>query len=294
MTVLRMGFFTLTALLACQPWLHAQPPAGQATLQKYVADLQQNPSDTALREKVIRLAAETSPAPDIPETAREHFVMAVTFAEEAAKGGGSYSRAIAEYQSALSAAPWWGEAYRKLAIACKLAGRYDEAIRNLTLYLASRPADARDAQDEIYKLKALKETAAGASAPPAPAAVPAPPPVAAAPPPDPFAALLRRIDGRRYTLPGKDVLNLIDVKGRVLVCGWIGDANYSGSRGYHEFERIQIAGRETTVPRTSHLEGAKVYPVASTFVIGEDGERIVVRMRYNDGDTRQFVYLRQY
>jgi len=151
----------------------AQTANPHDTLNQYVADLQSNPSDTALRGKIIALAQSMRPAPAIPEEARGHYVMATTFAEKAKSdterakdssdlklASAGFERAVAEYKAALLAAPWWADAYKKLAIAQKAAQQYDDAVASLNLYLLTQPADARDAQDEIYKLKALKQTAA--------------------------------------------------------------------------------------------------------------------------------------
>jgi tetratricopeptide (TPR) repeat protein len=137
---------------------HAQVSTPQETLAQYVADLQKNPTDNALREKIIRHVQTMKKAPAIPEEAREHFVMAATFVEQA-KDSSGYERAIEQYKAALLAAPWWADAYKKLAIIQKAAAHYDDAIASLRLYLLTQPADARDAQDEIYKLKALGQTA---------------------------------------------------------------------------------------------------------------------------------------
>jgi tetratricopeptide (TPR) repeat protein len=98
------------------------------------------------------------PAPAIPEEAREHFVMATAFQKEA-KDKRGYELAIKEYKDALLIAPWWPDAYSNLGILQKLAGQYDEAIQTLNLYLLTNPADARNAQDEIYKIKAAKKIA---------------------------------------------------------------------------------------------------------------------------------------
>jgi tetratricopeptide (TPR) repeat protein len=151
----------------------AQAPGPQQTLNQYVADLQKNPNDTALRGKIIALAQTMHPAPTIPEEARGHYVMASTFAEKAKEdaerakddsglkqAATEFERAIGEYKAALLAAPWWADAYKKLAIAQKAANHYDDAVASLNFYLLTQPADARDAQDEIYKLKALKQAAA--------------------------------------------------------------------------------------------------------------------------------------
>ena len=133
--------------------------ANQQTLNQYVTALQSNPNDAALRGKIIALARTMRPAPVIPEEARGHYVMAATFMEQA-KDNTGFQRAVAEYKAALLIAPWWSATYEKLAIAQKAAGQYDDAIASLNLYLLTQPADARDAQDEIYKLKALKQSAA--------------------------------------------------------------------------------------------------------------------------------------
>jgi tetratricopeptide (TPR) repeat protein len=151
----------------------AQVVSSQQTLNQYLADLQKNPNDAALRGKIIALAQTMHPAPAIPEEARGHYVMASTFAEKAKddaerakddsglkQAGTEFERAIGEYKAALLAAPWWADAYKKLAIAQKAAKKYDDAVASLNFYLLTQPADARDAQDEIYKLKALKESAA--------------------------------------------------------------------------------------------------------------------------------------
>lgn len=136
----------------------AQAQTAQETLSQYVSDLQKNPADTALREKIINHVQTMKKKPVIPEAAREHFVMAATFVEQA-KDNSGYERAIDQYKAALLAAPWWADAYKKLAIIQKTAAHYDDAIASLRLYLLTQPADARDAQDEIYKLKALGQTA---------------------------------------------------------------------------------------------------------------------------------------
>lgn len=136
----------------------AQAQTAQETLGQYVSDLQKTPTDTALREKIIKHVQAMKKKPAIPEAAREHFVMAATFVEQATDVSG-YERAIEQYKSALLAAPWWADAYKKLAIIQKTAAHYDDAIASLNLYLLTQPADARDAQDEIYKLKALGQTA---------------------------------------------------------------------------------------------------------------------------------------
>ena len=126
----------------------------QQVLQQFIA----NPSDAA-RLHVIQLAQAMGSTPEIPEEARGHYVMAIVFGNSATDGA-DYERAITEYKAALLAAPWWGDAYKKLAGAQTLAGKYDDAITSLVFYQAVDPADARNTQDEIYRLKALAQKSA--------------------------------------------------------------------------------------------------------------------------------------
>ena len=94
-----------------------QTANAQQTFNQYVADLQSNPNDTALRGKIIALAQTMRPAPAIPEEARGHYVMATTFAEKAKSdterardssdlkmASAGFERAVAEYKAALLAA----------------------------------------------------------------------------------------------------------------------------------------------------------------------------------------------
>jgi len=52
---------------------NAESPREQ--LKQMVEQLQQSPSDNALREKIIKLAQELRPAPAVPEEARRHFII---------------------------------------------------------------------------------------------------------------------------------------------------------------------------------------------------------------------------
>ena len=144
--------------------LPANAQSQQQTLNQYIADLQKNPDDNALREKIIKHVQAMKPKPAIPETAREHYVMATTFIEKA-KDSAGYERAIEEYKAALLAAPWWSATYKKLAIVQKAAAKYEDAINSLNLYILTQPADTRDAKDEIYKLKALQKEQQQSDAP---------------------------------------------------------------------------------------------------------------------------------
>ncbi len=150
----RPGSDTLSAEQLRRSLDHKQALQFQQALQQFSA----SPTDAA-RLHIIQLAQAMGPLPEVPEEARGHYVMAVVFGNSATESA-DYERAITEYKAALLVAPWWGDAYKKLAGVQTLAGRYDDAISSLIFYQAIQPADARVTQDEIYRLKALAKTAA--------------------------------------------------------------------------------------------------------------------------------------
>lgn len=131
-------------------------------LQQFVEQLQKSPNDNALREKIIKLAQTLKPVPAIPEEANRAFVKGNAFQKEA-KDVSGYGIAIASYRDALRSAPWWGDAYFNLAIALEAAGKFDEAITSIKLYMVSvtkGSAEAREAQNRIYTIEAKSEMAA--------------------------------------------------------------------------------------------------------------------------------------
>jgi len=150
----RPGTDTLSAEQLRRSLDHKQASQFQQALQQFNA----NPTDAA-RMHIIQLAQAMGTQPEVPEEARGHYVMAVVFGNSATESA-DYERAITEYKAALLTAPWWGDAYKKLAGVQTLAGRYDDAISSLIFYQAIQPTDARITQDEIYRLKALGKTAA--------------------------------------------------------------------------------------------------------------------------------------
>jgi tetratricopeptide (TPR) repeat protein len=139
----------------------AQAPSPQQTLNQYVSDLQKNPNDYALREKIIRHVQTMKPAPAIPEEARRQYIMGKTLFEDA-KNAQDFNDAIEKFRKALLIAPWWPEANRDLGMALQAAQQYDEAIKVLKLYIATNPGEelSRRARNEIYKIEAKQEKAA--------------------------------------------------------------------------------------------------------------------------------------
>ena len=281
----------------------AQAPNSQQALNQYVVDLQSSPNDTALRGKIIALAQSMRPAPAIPEEARGHYVMATTFAEKAKSdterakdssdlklASAGFKRAVAEYKAALLAAPWWADAYKKLAIAQKAAEQYDDAIASLNLYLLTQPADARDAQDEIYKLKALKQSAADDAAKrqqeERQRAYESSPAGIAARRQNDYSNWLQKIDGARYVYhsnndsSGVEADLTIDIRGNTVTqgieftrcptgCGAVRVGEWTKNWQY------KFSGRRWTFD-TGQISGGKWIPCTAQGEISEDGNSVTI------------------
>ncbi|MGA3159875.1 MAG: ankyrin repeat domain-containing protein [Terracidiphilus sp.] len=146
--------------LFCATGLTAQTANPQDTLNQYVAELQKDPENAALRAKTIAFAQTITPAPEIPEDARHHYIRGSVFAKEA-KTDAEYESAIQEYVQALYIAPWWGNAYYGLAMVQKTSGQFDAAVANLKLALLAKmeEKDVKEAQDQIYAIEVEKELA---------------------------------------------------------------------------------------------------------------------------------------
>jgi tetratricopeptide (TPR) repeat protein len=141
----------------------------QEILQQYVEDLKKNPADSALREKIIKLALTMKPAPVVPENAERNMARGTAFAQKATDSAG-YKKAIAEFEAAANSAPWLALAYYNLGVVQEKAGLYNEAIQNLKLYLLSAPEakNARDVKNKIYALEVDAEDVQAGKNTPAP------------------------------------------------------------------------------------------------------------------------------
>ncbi len=63
---------------------------------------------------------------------------------------------IEEFKSALLIAPWWAEANRDLGLALESAGRFDEAIDFVRLYIATDPGEDRVRAAPVKKRRARR------------------------------------------------------------------------------------------------------------------------------------------
>ncbi len=203
----------------------AQPATPQETLTQYIADLQKNPNDTALREKIIKRVQTMKRAPAIPEAARRHYVKALTLLEDAKQPSDS-ADAAEEFRQALLIAPWWGDAYMKMGLALETAQRYDDAIAALKLYMATKPRGEvlRQAQDEIYKIEAKRDRAERdreSAARRAEEDKRAQAEENARAQQRNLEDFYRKCDGRRYVLDFGDSENTADLRGRQIILGSI-------------------------------------------------------------------------
>jgi tetratricopeptide (TPR) repeat protein len=126
-------------------------------LTHYVAALNADENNQQLREKIIKIAQNLNPLPAVPETAERYLVRGEA-AVETANDEQGYTRAAGEFNKALQVAPWLADAYFNLGVVLDKAGKYDEAIDNLNLYLIAVPHD-KEAKKLKYKIEYRKEEA---------------------------------------------------------------------------------------------------------------------------------------
>ncbi len=142
--------FTL-AILTSMTSVHAASPREE--LARMVEQLQQNPADNALREKIIKLAREVKPAPAIPDKAIE-FEGRAQFAFKSAKSEADFLAAAREYENAIAAAPWVPGYYSDLCTIYEKASKFEDAKRNCEFYLVglTDPAQMTDVKRRIAGL----------------------------------------------------------------------------------------------------------------------------------------------
>jgi len=150
-------FWLTLSLETLQLNAQVQPSDQRQTLKQYVADLQRNPGDLALREKIIKLVLTLSPRPAAPPEADESLGRAKSAFEHAASEE-DYVAAAAAYGKASILAPWVPEYYFNQGVALEKAKRLDEAIAAFKWYLVAAP-DAQDAKEVRERIGGLKYSA---------------------------------------------------------------------------------------------------------------------------------------
>jgi len=275
----------------------SQAQSPQQTLNQYVADLQKNPSDYALREKIIRHVQTMKPAPAVPREA-ERFMNRGAAAAKSAKDANDFKDAVAEFEKATLSAPWMANAYYNLGVAQDKAGMYSNAVRNLKLYLAAAPnaPDTMNVEKLIDEIEYRQEKAAKEPSRQA----------ATVSQQTALEDLLRKINGRRYyyPIPGQNgYAKTLDVSGQYLLLGLIvppGHKHRNDPGGFLSYAnrpdgRYEIRGRETTVRipySTPPQQYTKEWAVDVTYIISESGDRITERSLFNTGKVgNELIYV---
>jgi tetratricopeptide (TPR) repeat protein len=290
MKKLKLSFVCLFLFVTCitLALADAQAQTPQQTLNQYVADLQKDPNDYALREKIIKHVHTMKPAPAIPRDA-ERFMNRGAAAAKSAKDANDFKDAVVEFEKATLAAPWMANAYYNLGVAQDKAGMYSNAIRSLKLYLVAAPnaPDAKNVEKLIDEIEYRQEKAAKE---PSRQAAPVSQLTA-------FEDLLKKINGRRYfyPIPGQNgYAKTLDVSGKYLFLGLIvppGHKHRNDPGGHISYAnradgRYEIRGRETTVRIPYHTppqQYTNEWAVEATYMISENGDRIAERNLFNTG-----------
>jgi tetratricopeptide (TPR) repeat protein len=167
----------------------AQAQSPQEILTQYISDLQKNPADYNLREKIIKQVQTMRPAPKTPEEVDE-LVGQAKYVFKHAKTQEDYLGAVDAYKKIVNITPWVGDYYYNLGVAQEQAGQPQDAINSFKLYLLASPGakDAKEVRERIGGLKYAIERAAKGSSPDA---------IAEKKQKD-YEEWLKKIDGARY------------------------------------------------------------------------------------------------
>lgn len=282
--------FILAFVFAFSLSVHAQKPSQQDTLNQYVSDLQKNPGDYDLREKIIKLVQTMKPAPAVPEEA-ERFMARATAAVKGAKTEKDFHDAAAELKKASLHAPWLPEIYYNLGVTEDKAGKYNQAIKNLKLYLVAAPeaSDSKAVKNLIYEIEYRQEKAAKASSPEA----------LAAKKQEEYLAWLGKIDGARYTRDESNesitATSFYEVHGNQLTNGvYVSWCSAAGKE--KDFRCTNMLGKgwwvnpqfsATIENREASWLVSRDYPAWGTSyaTISEDGATLSVRVSRTGNDT---------
>lgn len=245
-------------------------------LNQYISDLQKNPNDNALREKIIKHVQTMEPKPSVSEEARKYLDRGMAAAEDA-KNEKDFRDAADEFQKAVNIAPWLGAGYRGLAVTQDKSGQYQTALQNLKLFLLTNPSaeDAEKAKTLRNKIEYRMERAAKESSQTS----------IAEKKQNEYETWLKKLDGRKYrdTRGGPAV---IEVRGKTLV---VISPGLGG--GIEVLGPWEIKGRIATTPRV--MQQNNFLPVQEILSIVEDGDRIIQRREFSDGDMREYVWIWQ-
>ena len=154
-----------------------------------------------------------------------------------------------------------------------------EAKQRFEFYLLAAPdaQDARDVRKRIAGLEFAMEKVAKESSPQA----------IAAKKQNEHEGWLKKIDGRKYRDTRGGVPVVLEVRGNTLVTiGPGSDGRVAVLAGPWE-----IKGRSAYTPRVTQTK--PILPVQTTFIISENGDRIIEHRDFSDGDMREYVWIWQ-
>jgi tetratricopeptide (TPR) repeat protein len=109
---------------------------------------------STLRAEMFAASGKMPTPPEMPDDAHRHVVRG-----EALLNQGMLERGLAEFNEALRIAPYMPKLYQNTAVIYGGLKQYDQAIRQMHLYLTAAPEtpDARTAQDQITKWELQQE-----------------------------------------------------------------------------------------------------------------------------------------
>jgi tetratricopeptide (TPR) repeat protein len=109
---------------------------------------------TTLRAAMFAASGKMPTPPEMPDEARRHVVRGELLLNQ-----GMMERALVEFNEALRIAPYMPKLYYNTALIYGELKQYDQAIRQMHLYLTAAPEapDAQTAQDQITKWELQQE-----------------------------------------------------------------------------------------------------------------------------------------
>lgn len=184
-----------------------QAATAREELKQLIGQLQGNPNDYALRERIIELAKQIKPAPTIPEETQRRMARGAA-AFKGAKSESDYQDAVREFEQAALAAPWSADAYYNLGVAQDKAGDHAAAVRSLKLALLAAPG-SQETKNLLYEVEYRLEKANS-------------PEARAAREREKQEAFLRSLDGARFVDtfdgPYSTTEYIYEVQGNTVVC----------------------------------------------------------------------------
>ena len=100
-------------------------------LNQMVEQLQKNPTDNMLREKIIKLAQTITPCTGFTGGGGASYVRMAWQLLKMPNRVADYKEAAKEFEQATRAAPWYGDAYFNLGVAQDKAENYKAALSSL-------------------------------------------------------------------------------------------------------------------------------------------------------------------